>query len=136
MHRTLALVATAIAAIVQSAPPSSGFDHVAAVYHERIRQAGIVGSGLAYVQDGAVAATAFEGYQDLQTKRPIDEQTIYHWASITKSFTGVAIMQLRDRGILSLDDAEVKYVQEIRAVHNLYGDMSQVTVRYLLHHSV
>src|SRR5437763_1713643 len=135
MHRTLALVATAIAAIAQSAPPSSGFDHVAAVYHERIRQAGIVGSGLAYVQDGAIAATAFEGYQDLQTKRPIDEQTIYHWASITKTFTGVAIMQLRDRGLLSLDDPAVKYVPELRAVHNPYGDISQVTIRHLMTHS-
>src|SRR5207245_1166065 len=90
---------------------------------------------LAYVKDGAVAATAFEGYQDLQTKRPIDDETIFHWASITKTFTGVAIMQLRDRGLLSLDDPAIKYVPELREVHNPYGDMSQVTVRHLMSHS-
>ena len=38
----------------------------------------------------------------------------YHWASITKTFTGIAIMQLRDRGLLSLDDPVVKYVPELR----------------------
>ena len=132
--RTVALVAT-IAAIVQPAPSPTGFEKVATVYRERVRQIGIIGSGLAYVKDGAVAATAFEGYQDLQTKRPIDDETIYHWASITKTFTGVAIMQLRDRGLLSLDDPAIRYVPELREVHNPYGDISHVTIRHLMTHS-
>ena len=38
-------------------------------------------------------------------------------------------MQLRDRGLLSLDDPVVKYVPELRAVHNPFGDISQVTIR-------
>ncbi len=65
----------------------------------------------------------------------VDEDTIYHWASITKTFTGIAIMQLRDRGLLSLDDPAVKYVPELREVHNPYGDISQVTIRHLMTHS-
>jgi CubicO group peptidase (beta-lactamase class C family) len=108
---------------------------VTAVYHQRVQQAGIVGSSLLFVKDGAVAATVFDGYQDLSTKRPVDEETIYHWASITKMFTGVAIMQLRDRGLLSLDDPALKYVPELAEVHNPYGDMSQVTIRQLMSHS-
>ena len=66
---------------------------------------------------------------------PVDDDTIYHWASITKTFTGIAIMQLRDRGLLSLDDPAVKYVPELREVHNPYGDISQVTIRHLMTHS-
>ena len=88
-----------------------------------------------FVTGGAVAAKAFEGYQDLASKRPVDEDTVFHWASITKTFTGVAIMQLRDRGLLSLDDPAIKYVPELREVHNPYGDMSQVTIRHLMSHS-
>jgi len=65
----------------------------------------------------------------------VDENTIYHWASITKTFTGIAIMQLRDRGRLKLDDPILKYLPELRAVHNPYGDMSEVTLRQLLSHS-
>src|SRR5262249_52458972 len=105
-------VAAALILVPQSHP--AGFEKAAAVYRQRVHEAGIVGSSLMFVKDGAVAAKAFEGYQDLETKRPIDEDTIYHWASITKTFTGVAIMQLRDRGLLALDDPAVKYVPELR----------------------
>ena len=87
------------------------------------------------VRDGAVVHKAFEGYQDLATKRAVDENTIYHWASITKTLTGVAIMQLRDRGLLSLDDPAVKYVPELRQVHDPFGDISDVTIRQLMTHS-
>src|SRR5919106_4238439 len=80
---------------------SSGFDarwsRVVDQYREQLQRSGIVGSSLLFVKDGAVAGTAFDGHQDLESKRPVDDNTIYHWASITKMFTGVAIMQLRDR---------------------------------------
>jgi CubicO group peptidase (beta-lactamase class C family) len=130
-----AIVAVFALTALSAAAPPRGFDAVATVFRDRIREAGIVGGGLVLVKDGAVAASAFEGYQDLDTKRPVDEDTIFHWASITKTFTGVAIMQLRDRGLLSLDDPAVKYVPELRDVHNPYGDISQVTIRHLMTHS-
>ena len=117
---------------------SSGGDtwqRVAARYHQRLQDAGIAGSSLMVVRNGAVVHKAFEGFQDLDAKRPVDEETIYHWASITKTFTGVAIMQLRDRGLIALDDPAVKYVPELRMVHNPYGDISQVTIRQLMSHS-
>jgi CubicO group peptidase (beta-lactamase class C family) len=134
--RSSFLAVVVAATLAQStAPVPSGFERVAAIFHQRAREAGIVGSSLMFVKDGVVGAKALEGYQDLETKRPVDEETIYHWASITKTLTGVAIMQLRDRGLLSLDDPAVKYVPELRDVHNPYGDMSQVTIRHLMSHS-
>src|SRR5436190_21077434 len=123
-----------VAATLLLTPQSraNNFEKAAAVYHQRVHETGIVGSSLLFVKDGTVEAKAFEGYQDLETKRPVDEETIYHWASITKTFTGVAIMQLRDRNLFSLDDPAVKYVPELSEVHNPYGDMSQVTIRQLM----
>lgn len=44
-------------------------------------------------------------------------------------------MQLRDRGLLKLDDPVVKYVPELRSAHNPFGDMSEITVRHLMTHS-
>jgi CubicO group peptidase (beta-lactamase class C family) len=108
---------------------------VVSFYRERLARAGIAGSSLVLVRDGRVVASHDEGFQDLDSRRPVDERTIYHWASITKTFTGIAIMQLRDRGLLSLDDPAVKHVPELRNVHNPYGDMSQVTIRHLMSHS-
>ena len=44
-------------------------------------------------------------------------------------------MQLRDRGLLTLDDPAVKYLPEIRGIHNPFGDVSQITIRRLMSHS-
>jgi CubicO group peptidase (beta-lactamase class C family) len=135
MLRAAPFIILLAATFLQSTTFGDQWSRVETFYHQRVQQAGIVGSGLMFVKDGAVAAKAFQGYQDVATKRPVDEDTIFHWASITKTFTGVAIMQLRDRGLLSLDDPAIKYVPELREVHNPYGDMSQVTIRHLMTHS-
>ena len=135
MLRFLAACALTSALVFQPTPLGDRWSKVAALYHQRVTETGIVGSGLMFVKNGNVTHKAFEGYQDLATKRPVDEQTIFHWASITKTFTGVAIMQLRDRGLLSLDDPVVKYVPELRQVHSSFGDISQVTIRHLMTHS-
>src|SRR5262245_26895477 len=130
-----ALVPLTLAAALALQPAGDAWQRVLAVYHQRLQDAGIVGSSLMVVRDGAVVHQAFEGLQDLDARRPVDEDTIYHWASITKTLTGVAIMQLRDRGLFSLDDPAVKYVPELRQVHNPFGDISQVTIRHLMSHS-
>src|SRR5947209_11581394 len=137
MLRTLPITLGLALAILQPGTrvANPAFDRVAALFHQRVQQARIVGSSLMFVSRGEVAARVFEGYQDRETKRPVDEDTIFHWASITKMFTGVAIMQLRDRGLLTLDDPAIKYVPELREVRNPYGDMSQVTIRHLMTHS-
>jgi len=114
---------------------SAGWPRVLSVYQQRLADAGIVGSSLFFVRDGVVTHKAIEGFQDEKARRPVDEDTIYHWASITKTFTGIAVMQLRDRGLLSLDDPIVKFVPELRRVHNPFGDISQVTIRHLMTHS-
>ena len=44
-------------------------------------------------------------------------------------------MQLRDRGRLTIDDPIVKYVPELRAIHDPYGDPGAITLKHLLSHS-
>lgn len=135
--RYLTALMVAVSSLTTQATPADlgeGWTRVLALYRQRLADAGIVGSSLFLVRDGQVAARAMEGFQDLDARLPVDENTIYHWASITKTFTGIAIMQLRDRGLLSLDDPIVKYVPELRRVHNPFGDISQVTVRHLMSH--
>ena len=104
-------------------------------YEDEMRRQGIVGSSFYFIQDNQVIAKDFYGLADIEQKRKVDEETIYHWASVTKTFTGIAIMQLRDRGLLSLDDPIIKYLPELKAAHNPYGDMSEITIRHLMSHS-
>ncbi len=98
-------------------------------------QAGIVGGTMAFLRGDQIVKLNPRGMADLASSRPVDEQTIFHWGSITKTFTAVSLMQLRDRGLISLDDPIVKYVPELRAVHNPYGSMDDITIRQLMSHS-
>jgi CubicO group peptidase (beta-lactamase class C family) len=104
-------------------------------YEQSMRKNGIVGSSFMLINDGQVIAQEFFGLANQEKQQPVDEDTIYHWASITKTFTGVAVMQLRDRGLLKLDDPIIKYLPELGAVHNPFGDMSQITIRHLMTHT-
>jgi CubicO group peptidase (beta-lactamase class C family) len=96
---------------------------------------GIVGGGFAFVHGTQNPALWFHGEMHRATHRQVDAATAYNWASITKTFTAIAILQLRDRGKLSLDDPAVRYVPELREVHDEYGPIDAITIRYLLTHS-
>lgn len=104
-------------------------------YEQSMRKHGIVGSGFMLIQDREVIAQEFFGLANMEKQEPVDEDTIFHWASITKTFTGIAIMQLRDRGLLKLDDPIIKYLPELNTVHNPFGDMNQITIRQLMAHT-
>ena len=67
--------------------------------------------------------------------RALDADTLFRVASITKTFTATAIVQLRDRGKLRLDDPLVKHVPEFGAVENPFGPIEDVTLRRLASHS-
>jgi CubicO group peptidase (beta-lactamase class C family) len=104
-------------------------------YQNELRRHGIVGSSFFLIRDNQVVAKELYGLANIELNRAVDEDTIYHWASITKTFTGIAIMQLRDRGRLKLDDPVIKYLPELKAAHNPYGDMGEITIKHLLTHS-
>jgi CubicO group peptidase (beta-lactamase class C family) len=104
-------------------------------YQQELKQAGIVGSSFAFLKDNKILASEFYGKANVEKNQAADENTIYHWASNTKPFTGIAIMQLRDRGLLKLDDPVTKYLPELETVHNPYGKISDITIRQLMNHS-
>ncbi|HEY6446874.1 MAG TPA: serine hydrolase domain-containing protein [Acidobacteriaceae bacterium] len=108
-------------------------------FHQRfeaaLTQHGIVGGGIAIVH-GADPATEYSyGVMRKDTAQRVDSATAYNWASITKTMTAIAILQLRDRGLLALDDPAVRYMPELRQVHDEFGPIDAITVRDLLTHS-
>ncbi len=104
-------------------------------YETGLRKNGIAGSSLVLIRNGEVVLRDNYGLQNRTPDQPVTDTTTYHWASVTKTFTGIAIMQLRDRGMLSLDDPLIKYIPELAAVHDPYGPISQVTIRHVMSHS-
>ena len=137
-----AAVCVGCAALVTAqAPPPPGGGRVAAIDALRVflergaKDNGIVGSSLAIVQDGLEISRLSVGMADVERRHPVDDETIFHWASITKTFTAIGIMQLRDRGLLRLDDPVVKFIPELRLVHDPFGDVAEITIRHLMTHS-
>jgi len=111
------------------------FAEFKAFYEKELKENGIVGSSFVFLKDNKIIAQDFYGSANLEKNQKIDENTIYHWASNTKPLTGIAIMQLRDRGLLKLDDSVTKYLPELEKVHNPFGKMSEITIRQLMNHS-
>lgn len=70
------------------------------------------------------------GIADINTKAPIDGETFFNIASISKQFTAAAIMQLAEQGKISLDDPVSKYFPEYKA-----DFWSRITIAHLLSHS-
>jgi CubicO group peptidase (beta-lactamase class C family) len=95
----------------------------------------IVGASVLVLRDGTIVAHHEHGFADRAGGQRVNERTIFHYGSITKTLTAIAIMQLRDRGRLSLEEPVVRYIPELRLVHDPYGPIDRVTIRMLLSHS-
>jgi CubicO group peptidase (beta-lactamase class C family) len=93
--------------------------------------------GIAYgvLVDGVLVHTGFTGVRDVAAKSPVDADTVFRIASMTKSFTALCILKLRDEGKLSLDDPAERYVPELAGLKYPTADSPKLTVRHLLTHS-
>lgn len=135
------VLVAAAAARVPGAPQrpaaagASAFAAFDAFFDARLADQGIVGASFLLLHDHRTAHARTYGLSDLRARKPVDADTIFHWASITKTLTAIGIMQLRDRGLLALDDPIVKFLPELRQVYNPYGPMDAVTLRMLMSHS-
>jgi CubicO group peptidase (beta-lactamase class C family) len=93
--------------------------------------------GLAYgvVLDGKLLFSGAYGLADLERQIPAGTRTLFRIASMSKSFTALAILQLRDRGKLNLDDPVSRYLPEAASLTLLTADAPEITIRHLLTHS-
>ena len=81
-----------------------------------------------YAEKGEIVSKGALGFRDPEETLPITEDTIFQLASISKTFTGTAVMLLVRQGKLSLEDRITKYFPELTAYEG-------VTVRHLLNHT-
>ncbi len=119
-------------AVVSTSLPSSAVDELDAPLAEQLRVA--AESGLAEASsDGAVVGvrtpdgmwTAGFGLADRATATAMATEDFFRVGSITKTFTGTLVLQLVERGELSLDDTIDEYVDGV-------PNGSEVTIRMLL----
>jgi CubicO group peptidase (beta-lactamase class C family) len=87
------------------------------------------------VQDGRLVHVKAAGLQGLAAKRPVTADTRFRIASMSKAFTALAILKLRDDGKLSLDATADTYVPELRGWTYPTADAPRIRVRDLLNHT-
>jgi CubicO group peptidase (beta-lactamase class C family) len=87
------------------------------------------------VIDGRLAHVATFGVQDLKTNTPVTATTDFRIASMTKSFTVLAILKLRDQGKLSLEDPVSKWIPEFANIELPTRDSATLKIRQLMSHS-
>ena len=103
---------------------------------EKLAKHRLPGIALGIIRDQDLAWFGGFGLADLDSDRKPDEHTIARVASVTKTFTTTAVLQLRDEGKLHLNDPLVKHIPEFASVKVGFGTVEDVTLRRLLtHHS-
>ena len=93
-----------------------------------------VGLAFGVVRDGSVEFFSTHGLADIPTGTPVTEDTVFRIASITKTFTAIAVMQLVERGLVDLDAPANDYLRAYRLVPRDPG-WRPATVRHLLTHT-
>jgi CubicO group peptidase (beta-lactamase class C family) len=118
------------AAKLQSAMPE--IDRVFRAYATANRIPGMIWG---VVIDGQVAHLRSFGVRDRASQAPITPDTAFRIASMTKSFTALAVLKLRDDGRLWLDDPVSRWIPAFARMERPTRDTPPLTVRQLLSHS-
>ncbi len=96
----------------QDLPPAWSTAVDAAIQAEVDRQA-LVNAAVVVLSDGKIAWSKGYGFEDRENAVPVDPaQTQFRWASISKSVTAIAALQLAEQGKLDLDADVRRYVPE------------------------
>ena len=113
----------------------AAFPVIEKMYLEYAEQNHLPGFVFGVVVDGELVHSGQFGYTDVNQETPVTNQSIFRIASMTKSFTAMAILQLRDVGKLRLDDSVSQYVPALKEVTYLTQDAPVITIRHLLTHA-
>ena len=99
-----------------------------------VKENRLPGAAVGIVHEDKLVWSKGIGFADVKKKRRADPKTLYRIASITKTFTATAVMQLRDKGKLALDDPLVTYLPELASARSTFAPIEGLTIRRLLSH--
>jgi CubicO group peptidase (beta-lactamase class C family) len=104
------------------------------IFRDWMKEAKVPGVAVAIVVDGETISAKGFGARDLASNAPAAPDTMFRIASMTKSFTALSILKLRDEGKIGLDDPAARYVPELAALSYPTRDAPAITLRHLLSH--
>ena len=92
---------------------------------------GVAGIAIGFVKGEEVFAKGF-GVKDIETQEPVTASSLFHLASISKTFVATAVMQLVEQGKLELEAPLVTYLPDFILADERY---QQITVQQMLSHT-
>jgi len=92
----------------------------------------IPGFAIAVVQNGDIVYSKAFGVKNIQTREKMKTQSLFHQASVTKTFVATAIMQFVEQGKIKLDDPVIKYLPYFKLADERY---KTITIRQMLAHT-
>ncbi len=130
----LAILLTSSIATAQDAPQAFPPDIAAAI---QAKMDGLTASGMppgmvVWIDAPAYQFAGASGFADIKNNSPLQPEGAFRIGSITKMFTATVIIQLAEKGVLTLDDPLAKWLPEV-ADQLPYGD--EITLRHLLTHT-
>lgn len=96
-----------------------------AMVNDRMQALNMVGYSLTIIKDGKVVFQKPYGFQNLETRQPTTNETIFGLGSLTKTFTAITLLSLVDKGLVGLEDPLSKYIDD------LTPDYKNLTIRQL-----
>ena len=114
---------------------AAAFPEVERLFNLWVKQRHMPGAVMGILIDGELAWVKSAGVRELDGRAAVTPDTVFRIASMTKSFTALAILKLRDEGKLSLDDPVALYVPAAADLPYPTKDSPALTVRHLLTHS-
>ncbi|HXQ71718.1 MAG TPA: serine hydrolase domain-containing protein [Pyrinomonadaceae bacterium] len=117
--------------LAQSAAVQPLFARLDQFIARHMRETGAPGMTLALAnRDGLIRASTY-GFADTKAKARVVPETMFEIGSVSKSFVGLALLQLRDEGKLDLNKPVVEYLPWLK----INSKFEAITTNHLLSHS-
>jgi len=101
----------------------------------RMNRAQMPGLAFGLVAGGELVWSYTGGVRDLGTGDPVEVDTLFRIGSVTKTVTAAAVLQLRDAGVLALDEPVADRLPELETVVYPSSDSPPISYRHLLTHT-
>ncbi|MBU5590172.1 serine hydrolase [Clostridium sp. MSJ-4] len=102
------------------------------IINEYIKAEFVPGLAVGVVYNNEVIYTKGFGVKNIDTKEPVDENSLFHMASVSKTFVATGIMQLVEQGKINLDKCLIEYLPYFKLKDERYKN---ITIRQILNHT-
>jgi N-acyl-D-amino-acid deacylase len=126
--------AAAIVATGREVPAMTSYDDL---MRQLLVQFNIPGGTVAVAKDGRLLFARGYGWADIESSRPVEPDSLFRIASISKPVTAAVVLRLVEQGQLSLDDTALKYFPDLQPAEGSERDerWGGITIRQLLQHT-